>query len=230
MQNPFEITLENQAEDEEILRIWRHHPITLVGPILRVLAFALVPVILLLVTGFAIFGSIILFAIFLVILAIVITYAAYEWVSWYSDIFVLTNYRVVDVQQDGFFDRRFSEASLVNIQDVSHEVTGVFQTLFNFGNVLVQTAGAEVKIQMRDIAKPQQQAVFILKEEQKATAAQDDSLSAEDLIRLLAKHKNDLDDIAKDEKDAKVEEVEEQLKKARAKSTKADTNKSEKIQ
>lgn len=232
MQNPFEITLENQADDEEILKVWRHHPFTFIGPALRILAFAAIPLLLLIVTGFALFSSIILFVLFLAILAITVTYAAHEWVSWYSDIFVLTNYRVVDVQQEGFFSRKFSEAALASIQDVSHEVSGIFHTMLNFGDVLVQTAGTEAKIKMRDIADPQSQAVLILKEQQKRTAAQDTALSAEDLIRLLAKHKKDLDQIADDEKGKKVEDVEEQLKRERKKKTEAkiDTDKSEKIQ
>jgi uncharacterized membrane protein YdbT with pleckstrin-like domain len=231
MQNPFEIVLENQSEDEDIKRIWRHHPVTLIAPVARVLAFALIPIALLLISGLAMFTSVWLFVIFVIILAITATYAAYEWVSWYNDVFVLTNYRVVDVQQDGFFSRKFSEASLSNIQDVSHEVHGVMQTFFNYGNVLVQTAGAETKINMHDVGEPQQQAVFILKEQQKHVAEQDTSLSAEDLIRLLAKHKEDLDEIAKTDKESKVQEVDEQLKKARGEKAKkkVDTDKSEEI-
>lgn len=230
MQNPFEIVLENQAEDEDIKRIWRHHPITLVGPAFRVLAFVLVPLLLLIFTGLSMFGSIWLFGIFVVILAVVATYAAYEWVSWYNDVFVLTNYRVIDVQQDGFFSRKFSEASLSTIQDVSHSVEGVFPTIFNFGDVLVQTAGAQAKITMDDVAKPQAQAVFILKEQQRHAAESDDTLTAEDLIHLLAKHKDQLDNLSGKEKEEKIEDIEEQLKRERSKNTKTDTDKKEKIE
>ena len=230
MQNPFEIVLENQAEDEDIKRIWRHHPITVVGPAARVLAFLLIPLLLLIFTGLSMFGSIWLFGLFVVILAVVATYAAYEWVSWYNDVFVLTNYRVIDVQQDGFFSRKFSEASLSTIQDVSHSVEGVFPTLFNYGDVLVQTAGAQAKITMDDVAKPQAQAVFILKEQQRHAAESDDALTAEDLIRLLAKHKDQLENLSGKEKEEKIEDIEEQLKRERSKSTKTDTDKKEKIE
>lgn len=231
MQNPFEVVLENQAEDENILRIWRHHPATLVGPVLKVLAFFLIPIALIVISGAAMFTSVWLFMIFVIILALTATYAAHEWVSWYNDVFVLTNYRVVDVQQEGFFSRSFSEASLVNVQDINHEIHGVFQTLLNYGNVLVQTAGAETKINMHDVGDPQQQAVYILKEQQKRIAETDDSLTAEELIKLLAKHKQDLDEIAKSKKDEKLEEVEEQLKRARTKKAKkrVDTDKTEDI-
>lgn len=230
MQNPFEIVLENQAEDEDIKRIWRHHPITLIGPIARVAAFALVPLLLVIFTGLSMFSSIWLFALFVVIMAVVATYAAYEWVSWYNDVFVLTNYRVIDVQQDGFFSRKFSEASLSTIQDVSHSVEGIFPTIFNFGDVLVQTAGAQAKITMDDVGKPQAQAVFILKEQQRHAAEQDDTLTAEDLIRLLAKHKDELDDLSGKEKEQRIDDIEEQLKRERVKDTKTDTDKKEKIE
>lgn len=235
MVNPFEITLENQADDEEILRTWRHHWFTFLWPGLKICAAAAVPISILLYnvfTGFPMFGNVFLFVLWLVILAIAVTYAFYEWVSWWNDVFVLTNYRVIDVQQHGFFDRRFSEASLSNIQDVSHEVAGFFPTLLNYGNVLVQTAGAEVKIRINDVGKPQQQAVYILKEQQVRLAEQDDSLSAEDLIRLLAKHKKDLDDIAKHEKESKMEKVEDQIREARVKKAekKVKTTKTKKVE
>jgi uncharacterized membrane protein YdbT with pleckstrin-like domain len=231
MHNPFEVVLENQAEDEDIIRIWRHHPITLLGPIAKVVAFLLIPILLIIIGGASMFTSIWLFGIFVIILAITATYAAYEWVSWYNDVFVLTNYRVVDVKQDGFFSRKFSEANLANIQDVSHEISGIFPTVFNFGDVLLQTAGAQAKITMDDIGDPQSQAVYILKEQQKRVAEQDDSLSAEDLIKLLTKHRQEIENLPEKEKEKKLDDIEEQMKEARKEKAKqkTETNKTEDI-
>ncbi|MEX2209634.1 MAG: hypothetical protein WD603_00925 [Patescibacteria group bacterium] len=211
MQNPFEVTIQNQAEDEEIVRIWRHHPITLVGPVLKVLAFAIIPIALLFITGLSMLASPFLFVLYLVILALVATYAAYEWISWWGDVYILTNYRIIDVEQRGFFHRKFAEATLGKIQDVSHEVSGVFATLFNFGTVLVQTAGSLPNIDLNDIAKPQQQALFLLKAQQAYLEDEDHDLTAKELIELLGKHRRDLEKIARADKEMRQAEVQRKM-------------------
>lgn len=214
MINPFDVTIQNQADDEKIIRVWRRHPFTLLGPASKVLAFAAIPVALILFTGPSMFTSPILFVLFLLILAIVATFGAYQWVSWYGDVYILTNYRIIDVEQQGFFSRSFAETTLNNIQDISHEVTGVAATVFNYGTIVVQTAGASPDISLNQIGHPQEQTVYLLKNQQQYIQDHDDEMSAEKLITLLAKHGDRLEEIAKLEKDEKVQEAEEQLKKA----------------
>lgn len=201
MLNPFDITIQNQADDEEIIKVWRHHWVTLAKPLFRVLLFALIPFAIILFTGFSFVTSPVLFVIFMLILVFVGTYAAYEWVSWYGDVYILTNYRVIDVKQHGFFSRRFSEATLSKIQDINYELTGILQTFFNYGDVVVQTAGAETTITMEAVHDPQQQAVYLLKQQQQFTE-EEQSLSADELIKLLAKHRDELDELAKVDKKA----------------------------
>lgn len=217
MQNPFDVTIQNQADDEQITKIWRHHPVTLIKPGLRVLALALVPFLLFVFTGFSMFVSTILLTIFLVIGAMVLTYAAYEWVSWYGDVYVLTNYRLIDIEQRGFFHRKFSEAPLSRIQDVNFEISGVTQTFFNYGNVVAQTAGTEANLTLDSVKDPQQQNIYILKKQQELLDKKDQPLSADELIKLLAKHRQNLDELAKKEAAAGRAQRDEQVKRAAAK-------------
>lgn len=214
MINPFDITIQNQADDEKIIKVWRHHPFTLIKPVLKVAAFLLIPLALFAITGPSMFSSPFLFVLFLLIIAISGTFAAYQWVSWYGDVYVLTNYRVVDVEQEGFFHRNFSETTLNNIQDISHEVSGVPQTIFNYGDVVVQTAGALPNISLNDIGDPQQQSVYLLKHQQEYLESHDDEMSAEKLLKLLAKHGGELDKIAELEKDEKRRANQEQTERA----------------
>jgi uncharacterized membrane protein YdbT with pleckstrin-like domain len=217
MINPFDVTIQNQADDEEIIRVWRRHPVTLIGPLFKILAFAAIPIALILITGFSFLGSPILFALFMVILGVVVTFGAYQWVSWYGDVYVLTNYRIIDVEQQGFFSRSFAETTLNNIQDISHEVTGVAATLWDYGTIVVQTAGASPDISLNQIGHPQASTVYLLKNQQKYLKDHDDDMSAEQLLSLLAKHGDKLDKIAQMEKEEKVSANEEQMKKAATK-------------
>lgn len=65
----------------------------------------------------------------------------YGFVDLYLDVYIITDHRIVDITQNGFFKREISEVNLRMIQDVKAEVDGVFPTLLHFGNVYIQTAG-----------------------------------------------------------------------------------------
>jgi len=61
-------------------------------------------------------------------------------IFWYLNIQIITNLRVVDVDQVGLFSHVISELHIDKIEDVTSEVDGVFGTIFNYGHVFVQTA------------------------------------------------------------------------------------------
>lgn len=64
----------------------------------------------------------------------------YGFTDFYLDIYVVTDRRVVDISQNGFFRRTISELNVTEIQDVNAEVNGFMATLLHFGNVHIQTA------------------------------------------------------------------------------------------
>lgn len=74
-----------------------------------------------------------------------------EFVLYYLDVWIVTNDRVVDIEQLGLFSRTISELDLYNIQDATSDVHGFFPTLFNYGVVTIKTASTNVNIIFRDI-------------------------------------------------------------------------------
>jgi hypothetical protein len=62
--------------------------------------------------------------------------------------------RLVDVDFVGLLQYSSTEAELKQIQDVEHKQTGLWQLLFNFGTVEVQTAGIRQNIDFHKIPKP----------------------------------------------------------------------------
>ena len=118
----------NFKENEEIIKIVRRYPLTCTFPIL---------ITLILVAGSFFFLSLFFswgpigVALFLTILLLGIIYGTREFVLWYFNAFIITNQRVIDIDQRGFFDRIVSEAPYEKIQDVSYRVKGIFQTLFH---------------------------------------------------------------------------------------------------
>jgi len=76
------------------------------------------------------------------------------WIDYWFDIWIMTNQRVINIEQEGMFRRVASELNYAKIQDVTAQVEGFFQTVINYGDVQVQTAGTEEKFLFRTISDP----------------------------------------------------------------------------
>lgn len=63
-----------------------------------------------------------------------------NFLSWYFDVFIITDKRVIDIDFNNLLDKKFSEAKLSMIQDVTSKVNGLWQTMFNYGTIHIQTA------------------------------------------------------------------------------------------
>lgn len=76
------------------------------------------------------------------------------WIDYYFDVWIITNKRIIDIEQKGLFSRKISELELDKIQDVSAGVLGIIPTLLNYGDVHIQTAGEKDKFNFRNISNP----------------------------------------------------------------------------
>lgn len=76
------------------------------------------------------------------------------WVDYYFDVWIVTNERIVNIEQRGMFSRSISELKLENIQDVTVEVLGAIPTFFNYGNLFVQTAAERERFLFRHVPNP----------------------------------------------------------------------------
>ena len=62
------------------------------------------------------------------------------WTHYYLDVWVITDRRIVMIDQVRFFDRRVSSFRLERLQDLSVVMSGVIETFLNFGSIRAQTA------------------------------------------------------------------------------------------
>ena len=75
--------------------------------------------------------------------------------DFYLDVLVVTNDRLIDIEQIGLLARSVSEVDLYKIQDVTSEVRGALASLFNYGTISIQSAGAVEKFIIHDIPGPE---------------------------------------------------------------------------
>ena len=55
---------------------------------------------------------------------------------------IITNKNLTQIVQRGLFNRQVSELSMTDVEDVSAVKKGFFPSVFNYGDMLVETAGA----------------------------------------------------------------------------------------
>lgn len=140
-----------QHKDEEVKIVFRRSIFFLIMPyilnlilliILLVLAAILPNNITILQDPFIV--SIFDFIITLIIIFILFT-TFLTWTHYYLDAYIVTNQRVLTIDQIDFFHRKVSEADIGNVQDIEVVVKGFFSNTLNFGDVRIQTAGADQK-------------------------------------------------------------------------------------
>ncbi len=80
--------------------------------------------------------------------------ASVIWIDYYLDVWIITNKRVVNVEQKGLFMREVSELHYNKIQDITTEVHGFIPTILHYGDVYVQTAGTQPRFLFHNVPDP----------------------------------------------------------------------------
>jgi hypothetical protein len=65
------------------------------------------------------------------------------WIDYYLDIWIVTDMRIIDIEQKGMFKREVSEFLLSNIQDITVEIPSFIATLLHYGDLKIHTAGEQ---------------------------------------------------------------------------------------
>jgi len=77
-----------------------------------------------------------------------------SWSDHWLDVWFITNKRIIDIEQKGFFTREVSSFPLEKIQDVTYTTAGIIATWLHFGDVRIQTASISEDFVMRQVPFP----------------------------------------------------------------------------
>ena len=147
-------------EDEEVRQIIRANPVKYWLPIIFSLVFIIGPFFFIyLLLQFRFWGLMV----FAAVLLIGIILALRTWFLWYRNTLIVTDQRLIDVDQKKIFHRVVSEVYYSNIQDVSFTIKGILPTLFSFGTLVVQTAANNETIEFDGIRRPEKLQAVIVK-------------------------------------------------------------------
>jgi hypothetical protein len=98
-------------------------------------------------------ASVFLFAIILLILAAIIFLLGIY--IYNRNVLIFTNLHLIEVEQNGIFGQIISQVSFSREQDISGNRIGFFATIFDYGNVTVQSAGENVYFVFRYAPDPE---------------------------------------------------------------------------
>ena len=167
--------------NEEVKKVVRRHFLVMLPTVLMILVLAFLPCAMYLffgseflslnpsvvgaVSGFVSEWGSFAYAIWLLILWI---FFFVEWTDYYLDLWIITNKRIIDVEQNGFFHREVTSFSFDQIQDITVETRGFIETMLKFGTLHIQTAGHNRNIVIKDAHYPEDARSLILDLQQRS--------------------------------------------------------------
>lgn len=176
--NPEEIkkvTFPGQDPDEQILLIKRRHPIILFGFFCSAIVLLLIPLVLYFSLPAVLDPqtAIIIQKLFLFITGLYLLYicviAFFIAIDYCLDAWIITNQRIIAIEQKGLFRRTITELRYSRIQDITSDVSGLVATFFQFGNIMIQTAAEQERMILRQITHPIETRRIIAETYRKAT-------------------------------------------------------------
>src|SRR3989338_851291 len=137
---PKSTKFEAQDEEEKIVLLLRPHFVTNIWWIILSLLMSVVPQFLTYIPVISLLPENYLFVLTLFWYALILTFIFERFLMWFFSVNIVTDERVMDVDFYGLLFKHVSVAQLDRIEDVNYFQKGVMAALFNYGDVLIQTA------------------------------------------------------------------------------------------
>ncbi|MFH1561356.1 MAG: PH domain-containing protein [Patescibacteria group bacterium] len=148
------INLENQLNHEEIILLLRKHPITQVKWFFIGLIMLLAPTTLSFFPLLEFLPTRFQLIVVLIWYLMTLAFALEKFLSWYFNVYIITDERVIDVDFYNLLYKEISDAEIENIEDVTLTQGGVMQNIFNYGMVQIQTAAERPEFEFEDVPNP----------------------------------------------------------------------------
>ncbi|MDE2026267.1 MAG: hypothetical protein KGJ07_07270 [Patescibacteria group bacterium] len=147
-QNPQGVYFDTQESNEHILLFLREHFITNLPWIFVTLLLLFIPPVtlflfhldsspLIQILPLPFLSTVIIF-----FYIIVLTHAFTRFLTWYYNISLITPKRILDIELKDLVYKKISATKISLVQDINYQQSGTVRTIFDYGDVLIQTAGA----------------------------------------------------------------------------------------
>ena len=152
---PKNICIDIQDKDEKIILVLRRHLITQIKDVVILLAIIfLIPALLKFCGLFDVLPPkfVVAFDIFWLVLSFGLIFKSF--LIWFFNVHILTDERVIDVDFTSMISRNVSSARTENIEDVTANTMGPLAAIFDYGTILIQTAGEKTEFEFEHVPHP----------------------------------------------------------------------------
>lgn len=151
---PKRLTIDIQAETEQIVLLLRRHLITQVSSVFILVFMLFLPLLFSVTKIFAFlpfsyqFGSMVGWYL------LTTGYALECYFKWFYRVFIITDERIIDVDFISMIYKDISTTKIDKIEDITSISSGFFSSVFDYGTVLIQTAATQQELQFEDVPQP----------------------------------------------------------------------------
>lgn len=160
-EDPEKVKFNNKLDEEILLLFLRRHFITNFPWMLKAFALGLIPIIFEFLSMFGFYstdfvtpeGKIIVYGFYYFF--ILSGYIFVNYMTWYYNISLVTNIRIVDIDFSNIVFENVAATKLSQVEDVKYSQIGIFRSIFDYGDVFVETAGTASNFQFFAVPHPE---------------------------------------------------------------------------
>lgn len=130
-----ELEFEGQRDGEELLFIFRRHPIAM----RKGFYMLLVPLVATCIPFLIWQNNLELLILPVIGLVVGLLLFSYHFLMWYYTMYIVTDQRIRQVTQRGFFGKDVVELRLSKIQNISYNIPGFSGEFLGYGTIVIQT-------------------------------------------------------------------------------------------
>lgn len=158
---PVNTCFDAQHDEEQVLLLLRQSLITQIKFVIIIIGLALLPILFngigmldFLPTNFQVVANLGWYL-------IVASFALEVFLSWFYNVYIVTDERVIDVDFTSLIAKNVAYAKIDNIEDITSSTAGLLGSVFDYGDVRIQTAGAVTQFEFLSVPHPSKVVAFI---------------------------------------------------------------------
>ncbi|RLC32916.1 hypothetical protein DRH13_00675 [Candidatus Woesebacteria bacterium] len=151
---PKKVNFETRDKEEKVILLLRRHPLTNLPWILIGMLMIAAPIVLSIFPFLAFLPEEFQLIAVLGWYLITIAFLLESFLTWFFNVNLITDERIIDIDFYNLIYKQVSDTNIDKIQDVTYTMGGVARTLFNYGDVFVQTAAEVPNFDFLAVPKP----------------------------------------------------------------------------
>ncbi len=151
---PQNVKFSEADKEEKIVLLLRKHFLTNVKWIVMSLILIIAPTLIVAFPVLSFLPERFLIVLILFWYLATMAYILERFITWFYNVYIITDERIFDVDFSNLVYREISEANIDRIEDVTSIIGSVIRTTFNYGDLVIQTSAEIPQIDFEAVPRP----------------------------------------------------------------------------